>query len=135
MDFFLNFLFFQFSEIKNFSTFDLFWIAIMLGWFLYFKIALRFWSSILSMKDSYLEYLEISRLLTISEKNLFRTSAVFNSVLTNSPFSDKFILSIVMTLSENDGFIFFQKSLLSRISFSFKSAKYFFLDFFKSETQ
>ena len=37
----------------------------MLGWFLYFKIALRAWSSILSMKDSYLEYFEISRLLKI----------------------------------------------------------------------
>ena len=32
------------------------------------------------MKDSYLEYFEISRLLTILEKNLFRTSAVSNSV-------------------------------------------------------
>ena len=48
------------------------------------------------MKDSYLEYFEISRLLAILEKNVFRTSAAFYSVLTNSPFSDKFILSLAM---------------------------------------
>ena len=120
MDFFLNFLFFQFSEIKNISTFE---------------FILNSNNARVILKDSYLEYFEISRLLTILEKNLFRTSAVSNSVLTNSPFSDKFILSLVMILSENDGFIVFQKSLLSRISFSFKFAKYFFLDFFKSETQ
>ena len=64
------------------------------------------------MKDSYLEYFEISRLLTISEINLFRTSAVSYSILTDSPFLDKFILSLVMTLSDNDGFIVFQKCLL-----------------------
>ena len=69
------------------------------------------------------------------EKNLFRTSAVSNSVLTDSPFSDKFILFLEMTLSDSDGFTVFQKRSLSRISFSFKFAKYFFLDFFKSETQ
>ena len=74
------------------------------------------------MKDSYLEYFEISRLLTILEKNLFRTSAVSNSVLTNSLFLDKFILSLVMTLPDNAGFIVFQNSLLSRISFSFNPA-------------
>ena len=59
---------------------NLFWIAIMLGWFLYSKFALRVWSSILSMKDSFLKYFEILKLLTILEKNLFRTSAVSNSV-------------------------------------------------------
>ena len=69
------------------------------------------------MKDSYLEFFEILRLLTILEKNLFRTSAVSNSVLTDSLFSDKIILSLIMILSENDGFIVFQKGLLSRISF------------------
>ena len=119
MDFFLNILFFEFSEIKSICTFEFILIAIMLGWFLNFKIALRVWSSILSMKDSYLEYFEISRLLTILEKNLFRTSAVSNSVLTDSLFSDKIILSLIMILSENDGFIVFQKGLLSRIFFFF----------------
>ena len=59
------------------------------------------------MKDLYLEYFEISRLLTILEKNLFRTSAVSNSVLTDFHFSDKFIVSLVMTLSGNTSFIVF----------------------------
>ena len=44
------------------------------------------------MKDPYLEYFEILRLLTVLE-NLFTTSAVPNSVLIYSPFSDKFDLS------------------------------------------
>ena len=38
---------------------NLFWIAIMLGWFSYFKVGPRVWSSILFMKDSYLEYFGI----------------------------------------------------------------------------
>ena len=90
----------------------------MLGWFLYLKIALRVWFSIMSMKDSFLKYSEISSSLTILEKDLFRTSPVYNSDLIDSPFSDKFIFSC-HDLSDNDGFILFQKSLLSRISFSF----------------
>ena len=87
------------------------------------------------MKVSYLEYFEISRLLKILDNDLFRTSAVSNSVLIDSPFSDKFIISLVITVSDNDGFSVFQKSLLSGVSFSFKFAKYFFLDFIESETQ
>ena len=61
------------------------------------------------MKFTCLEYFEISRLLTILEKNLFRTFSVSNSVLTDSPFADKFIISLAMTLSDNDGFVVFQK--------------------------
>ena len=68
--------------------------------------------------------------LNLYLKNLFRTSAVPNSILTDSPFSGKFILCLVVTLSGNDGFIVFQKSLLLRLSFSFKFAKYFFLRLF-----
>ena len=51
------------------------------------------------------------------EKNLFRRSAVSNSVLTDSPFSGKIILSLVMTLSDIDVFMVFQKSLFSRYLF------------------
>ena len=40
-----------------------------------------------------------------------------------------------MTLSDNDGLIVFQQSLLPSIYFSFKFSKYFFLDFFKNETE
>ena len=46
------------------------------------------------MKVSYLEYFRISRLLTILEETLLRTSAISNSVLRDPPFSDKFILSL-----------------------------------------
>ena len=81
------------------------------------------------MKDLFLEYFEISRLLKILEKSLFRTSAVSNSVSTNFPFSDKFISW--HDLTENDGFIVF----FYLISFLFKFAKHFFLVFFKSETK
>ena len=70
----------------------------MVGWFSYFKIDFRVWSSILSMEDSYLQLFEISRLLTILQRSLFKNSAVSNSVLTDFPFSDKFILYLVMTL-------------------------------------
>ena len=86
------------------------------------------------MKDVYLQYFKLSRLLRILEKNFSRTSAS-NSLLTNSFFSDKFIQSLAMIIKKNDGFIVFQKYLLSRISFSFKFAEYLFLDFFESETQ
>ena len=86
------------------------------------------------MKDVYLQYFKLSRLLRILEKNFSRTSAS-NSLLTNSFFSDKFIQSLAMIIKKNDGFIVFQKNLLSRISFSFKFAEYLFLDFFESETQ
>ena len=54
-------------------------MVIILRRFLYFKIPLRVWSSILSVKDSYLD-----------------------SVLTDSPFSNKFILSLFITWSRND---------------------------------
>ena len=79
MDFFLNFLFFEFSKVKSIST---------------FKIILnnnnKVWSSLFYVKDSYLEYFETSRFCTILDKNLFRTSDVSKSVLTDSPFSNKF---------------------------------------------
>ena len=79
MDFFLNFLFFEFSKVKSIST---------------FKIILnnnnKVWSSLFYVKDSYLEYIETSRFCTILDKNLFRTSDVSKSVLTDSPFSNKF---------------------------------------------
>ena len=52
----------------------------------------------------------------MSEKQLLGTSAVSNSVLTILPFPDKFILSRAITLSDGDGYTFFQKSFLSNMS-------------------
>ena len=49
------------------------------------------------MKDSSFEYFEISRLVTILENYLlFITLAVSNSVVTDSPLSDKFVLPLAM---------------------------------------
>ena len=73
--------------------------------------------------------------MTILEKNLFRTFAVSNSVLTNSPFLKQIYSISGMILSDSNSFIVFQKSLLSRMSFSFEFAKYLSLDFFNSERQ
>ena len=70
---------------KTSPSLNLFLISITLEWFFYFKIALRVWSSIVSMKDVYLQYFKLSRLLRILEKNFSRTSAS-NSLLTNSFF-------------------------------------------------
>ena len=38
------------------------------------------------------------------EKKLLKTSSVSNSVLKKLPFSDKYILSFAITISESDGF-------------------------------
>ena len=67
----------------------------ILGWFLYFKIALRVLSSILLKKINAQEKLE---------KKLLKTSDISNLVLKKLPLSDKFILSLAITISESDGF-------------------------------
>ena len=47
MDFFLNFLFFEFSKVKSISTFKII-----------FNNNNKVWSSLFYVKDSYLEYFE-----------------------------------------------------------------------------
>ena len=47
-------------------------IAIMLGWFLYFKIAFKVTSLVLPTKGSPFEDLEISRFCTILEKSYLK---------------------------------------------------------------
>ena len=74
---------------------DWFWITMILGWFLYFKIALRVLSSILLKKINAQEKLE---------KKLLKTSDISNLVLKKLPLWDKFILSLAITISESDGF-------------------------------
>ena len=59
------------------------------------------------MKDSYLEYFEISRLLTISDKNLELLLFLIQFELILLIQTNLFL---VMTLSDYDGFIVFQKS-------------------------
>ena len=57
----------------------------MLGWFLYFKIALRVASLVLLTKGSLFEYREISRFCTIMEKNY----------LKHQQFLDQFLQAII----------------------------------------
>ena len=85
MNFFLNFLFFKFSEIKI-STFE-FISNSNNKYFNILKLPLELDFNIVYERFVF-EYFEISRLLTILETNLFTTS-VSNSVLTNSPFFRK----------------------------------------------
>ena len=67
-------------------------IAIMLGWFLYFKITFKVASLVLLTKGSPFEYLEISRFCTILEKKLFKASAVSRSVFTENSHQDPMVI-------------------------------------------
>ena len=58
-------------KLKLSISLHLFWIAIMLEWFLYFKVAFKVASLVLLTKGSSFEYLEISRFFTILGKTLF----------------------------------------------------------------
>ena len=66
--------------------------AIMLGWFLYFKIAIKVASLVLLTKGSPFEYLEISKFCTILEKKLFKVSAVSRSVFTENSHQDPMVI-------------------------------------------
>ena len=92
---FLTFFWSTLIKLKLPLSLHLFWIAILLGWFLYFKIAFKVGSLVLLTKGSSFEYLELSRFCTILEKKLFKTSAVSRSVFTSS---------LPATLSDRRGF-------------------------------
>ena len=59
------------------------------------------------MKGSYSEQTEISKVLTMMEKDLFRTWAIPVSTFIAFPFSDKFVSCLALTLSDSDGFTVF----------------------------
>ena len=63
----------------------------MLGWILHFRIA---------FKNAYFMFSIKSVKRTFFEKNLLKVSIVSESDLTISSFSDKFILSLEIDLSE-----------------------------------
>ena len=92
----------------------------MLECFFYFRITFKIESLTFSIIGSILEYWEMLRFFTILPKNLFTTSVVPFSVFTISPFSLKLILSLTLNFSDNEGFIVFQKSLLSETFLSSK---------------
>ena len=95
-------------------------IAIMLECFFYFRITFKIESLTFSIIGSILEYWEMLRFFTILPKKLFTTSVVPFSVFTISSFSLKLILSLTLNFSDNEGFIVFQKSLLSETFLSSK---------------
>ena len=99
----------------------LLWIARMLGWSLYFRIALKGGSFTLFITGSKVEYCLISRFFNIFPKKIFKTS-VSKFVFKISLFSTKLMCSLTHDLSKSEGFITYQKSLLSDTCFSSKSA-------------
>ena len=93
----LNFLcnFFSVNLWKvNFEFFYFSYIAMMLRWFLYFRTALKTWSLLLSKLGLRFSYFGIFKIFTIFEKNSFSSSAVLDSLLINSPFSWRWIVTI-----------------------------------------
>ena len=82
MNFFFNTCQIYFFKSKFYSvlTIILFWIARMLGWSLYFRIALKVGSLTWFITGSKFEYWFISRFFTIFPKKVFKTSAVSKSV-------------------------------------------------------
>ena len=110
-------------KLKLPLSLHLLWIAIILGWFLYFKFAFkvkvrrlnifRYQGSVLYWKRSYL-----------------KTSAVSRLAFTSSLFSINWVLSLSATLSDRRSFTVLQNSL-----FLFRFLQYFFYVFFKRETQ
>ena len=109
-------------------------IAIMLGWFLYFKIAFKVASLVLLTKGSSFEYLEISRFCTIFEKMLFKTSAVSIWFLQFHYFQLNEFHLCQQPVQIGEALLFFQNDLLSTTNFPFRFS-YLFLIFFIGETQ
>ena len=115
-------------SISSFSTWEkenkehgnVLCIARILGWFLYFTIALIVISSIFSASGSQSSYFAIFRFETALIKNLLRTSDIVSSESNMLPFSTKVISSFWDPLFDRNGFTVFQNLLLSVTSFIFK---------------
>ena len=92
-------------------------IAIMLGCFLYFKIAFKGWS-MFSEKGSKLPNFGILRLITTFEKKSFSFIANYSSfVIRVSSSSIRFILSEDCTLFDKKGLTALQKFAFSYVLF------------------
>ena len=78
---------------ENFTFFYFSFIAIILGWFLYFKIAQKIGPLIFPVFELRFWYSVIFKFFTIFEKNLFNTTDVSDSLFIGSPFSLRWILS------------------------------------------
>ena len=74
------------SKVTFIWPLQLFWIARMLGWSLYFRMALKAGSLTFFVTGSKFEFWLISRFFTIFSKNAFKTSAVSKCVFKISSF-------------------------------------------------
>ena len=79
-------------------------MAAILGWFLYFSIALSTGSESLSAKGLVSLNSGILKFLTALEKKRFKRSAFFSSYIVTVSSSTKVIFSFNLVLSENKGF-------------------------------
>ena len=104
----------------NFEFFDFSFLAMILGWFLYFKFVFNTGSLTFSKLWLKFSYSGIFKLFTIFEKNSFSTSL-------------RWILSLFIDLSDRKGLTFFQK-FFSVMSFSFNFHSNLF-QFFSKEKQ
>ena len=91
-------------------------MATILGWFLYFSIALSVGSESFSAKGLILLNLGILRFLTAFEKKIFKSSAFCSSCVVTVSSSTKVIFTFELVLSDNKGFTVLQNCLLLTIS-------------------
>ena len=97
-------------------------MEIILGWFLYFNIALKIGWGIFSARGLESLYSEILRFLTALEKKEFRSSALSLSSLIILLSSTCVIFSFDFDLSESNGLTVLQNCLLSAMSLWFRLA-------------
>ena len=87
-------------------------MAFILGWYLYFSLALRTGSSNWSGFTDGSSYGGMFKFDTTFEKKSFRVDQIFSSSFSSNSFSISVILEKDEFLSENEGFTVLQKDLL-----------------------
>ena len=92
-------------------------MATILGWYLYFSIALSGGSESFLAKGLVLLNLGILRFLNASEKKIFKGSAFCSSCVVTVSYSTKVFFSFDLVLSDNKGFTVLQTCLLSTYGF------------------
>ena len=105
-----------------------FWIARMLRWFLYFKMALKTGSLMFLVTELFELNFRILSFFTILEKELFKVFAISHSDVSNFSFSVRFIFSLDTDFSESKGF---PKSLIVYNIFLIQILVMFFFSFFQ----
>lgn len=103
------YVFISFSKTKSSPIFALIYNGyIILGWFLYFR-CFHSWNFILSKN---IRYFSVKILCYVGKKKIITVIAVSRSVLINSTFSVKWILTLAAILWDKKDFNVFQKIFL-----------------------